>query len=94
MTLQHPKGAPDKTSELQGFRYERWIKEDVTKLSALCHVTGEDYGVLLTPAEVHARFYRGGSLPSRLSADEKEFLISKTSPKGWEKLYPPEDDIE
>lgn len=61
-----------------------------------CVVTGELYSVFVPSHELFA--YRQGALiqnamPS-VSADDREFLISGTSPKGWEILFGKGDDDE
>ncbi len=42
--------------------------------------------------------YKGGSMMQDafyfLTADEREFLISGTTPEEWAKMFPPEDDVD
>ncbi|CAB4174903.1 hypothetical protein UFOVP1247_53 [uncultured Caudovirales phage] len=59
------------------------------KVSGPCKFTGEAYSCIV-PAEGLANFMRGEhaqtALP-RVSADDREFLISGISPAGWKKAF-------
>ena len=74
--------------------YNRLLMRDASagriECSANCVVTGEPYAVTVSTAGLLA--YRGGALMQtafpELPTDEREFLISGTSPDGWEKLFP------
>ena len=54
-----------------------------------CVVTGKPYSVTVKADELFA--YRQGQLAQNafksLSAGDREFLISGTSPEGWEKMW-------
>ena len=56
--------------------------------SGPCLVTGEDYSVTVKGEELHEMRRKDSIMALRsLSAEDREFLISGTSPKGWKKLF-------
>lgn len=61
-----------------------------------CQVTGKTYSVKVKGEELYA--YRRGALAQNafktLSAEDREFLISGTSPDGWKQMYGGEDGEE
>jgi hypothetical protein len=70
------------------------IDEQTVTTSKVCSVTGELYSVTV-PFEQY-RSWKDGMLSQRampqLSADEREFVMSGTTPKEWEQIFPLEDD--
>lgn len=60
------------------------------RLSGPCVVTGREYSVVVSREGVLAYFQRGVNAHealSELAKEEREFLISGTSPEGWEMLF-------
>ena len=56
--------------------------------SGPCLVTGEDYSVTVKGEELHEMRRTNSIMALRsLDAGDREFLISGTSPKGWDKLF-------
>lgn len=53
-----------------------------------CVVTGEDYSVTVKGSELF-KMRQTGSVTALASLDagDREFLISGTSPKGWDKIF-------
>jgi hypothetical protein len=65
------------------------------KVSGLCRVTGQYYEVNNIPGEAFHLWQRGTLIQKALpmlDADQREFLISGTSPEGWEILFPKEEE--
>ena len=61
-----------------------------------CVVTGNDYSVTVKGPDLF-RYNQGESIQDAfpyLSRDDREFLISGTSPKGWEDMFGFEDGFE
>lgn len=81
-----PERAPDKTESVEGFYVETW--GEVVRLTSTCFVTEKDYSVVVSRAEYVRRFFIDGKLPQSLSLEDREFLISKTSPEGWKQIFP------
>jgi hypothetical protein len=59
-----------------------------------CVVTGEPYSVFIPAPELFA--YRRGdkiqdAMPS-VKPEDREFLMSGTSPEGWNQVFGPEED--
>ena len=69
---------------------ERYVNDKHTYIfTGRCVVTGKMYSVEVPGEELYA--YRQGkhiqdAMPS-VSAEDREFLISGTSPEGWEQLF-------
>ena len=61
-----------------------------------CIVTDKHYSVTVLPEEIFE--YNAGltvqEAMSRLSADDREFLVSGISPSGWEQTWNPKDKEE
>jgi hypothetical protein len=60
------------------------------RLSGPCVVTGNEYSVLVTLGGVIAYFTLGANIAEafpELAHEEREFLISGTSPEGWKQLF-------
>ncbi len=80
--------------------YNRLLMRDASagriECSANCVVTGQPYAVTVSTAGLLA--YRGGALMQNcfpdLPAEEREFLISGTSPDGWKEIFPSKDAID
>ena len=64
-------------------------ENDTITITDKCVVTGEDYSVII-PLQEFVNYSKGmliqDAMPS-LSAEDREFLISRTSPKGWKKIF-------
>ena len=68
--------------------------EHVYKFSGECLVTRKPYSVTV-PASGLFKYHRGAYIQEAfpdLSSDDREFLISGTSPEGWKQLYGDEDE--
>ena len=65
-------------------------EDDRIRLSGPCVVTGREHSVVVSREGVLAYFERGvnarEAIPE-LPKEEREFLISGTSPEGWEMLF-------
>ncbi len=63
------------------------------KVEAKCFVTGELHSIVVKKAE-YQKWQSGehaqNAFPTT-SADDREFLISGTSPAGWKKMFPEEE---
>lgn len=61
-----------------------------------CIVTNKHYSVTVTPEEIfdYNEGYTVQEAMSRLSADDREFLISGISPEGWSRTWNPKDGEE
>lgn len=60
------------------------------RLSGPCVVTGREHPVVVSREEVLAYFHRGVNAREafpELAKEDREFLISGTSPEGWEMLF-------
>ncbi len=59
------------------------------KVSGKCKLNGKNYSCIV-PSEGYARFMKGEhaqtALP-RISAEDREFLISGISPAGWKEAF-------
>lgn len=65
-----------------------------TLVQGQCRVTRKPYQVVL-PTEGLNRWLQGDLIQVALpgvSADDREFLVSGTSPEGWAKMFPEEGD--
>ena len=69
---------------------ETYIGPNLVRLTGPCQVTGKEYSVVARPDQIAA--WRAGKLIQNampeLSTDDREFLISGTSPEGWKILFP------
>lgn len=69
--------------------FEKAIGKDDVTFVGKCRITKKVHTVKVKLAEYHA-YQRGGLIqdtcPS-LSREDAEFLISGTSPEGWEQLF-------
>ena len=65
------------------------VFSETTAFSKLCAVTGKEYSVSASTEDVTS--WRSGTLIQNampyLSADEREFLISGTTPAEWDALF-------
>lgn len=52
-----------------------------------CVVTGEAYSVTIAGANLFAFRQSDNVLDLGLNADDREFVMSGTSPKGWDQLF-------
>lgn len=67
---------------------------DKTIVSRNCKMTGEPYSVTVLTKELNTWRFKGKLIQDAMpntSADDREFLISGYSPKGWEMLFPKEE---
>ena len=72
-----------------GCTYTQNHDEGTYTFTGPCRVTGEPYTVTIPGAELfdlNQGLHIQDALRS-LNADQREFVISGTSPKGWEKLF-------
>ena len=54
-----------------------------------CIVTGEDYSVMVKGEELFQMRQTNSIMAlASLDAGDREFLMTGTSPKGWDKLFP------
>lgn len=63
--------------------------EHAYKFTAPCVVTGKEYTVTI-PADSLFKLQQGLLIQDacrKMSADDREFLISGTSPEGWEMIF-------
>ena len=67
---------------------EAYEPEHTYTFTGPCLVTGDSYSVTVKGSELFD-FRRTGSIMmlKSLSAGDREFLISGTSPRGWDKLF-------
>ena len=74
------------------------IQEDGRiRLSGPCVVTGLEHSVVVSRESTFAYFERGVTAREafpELPKEEREFLISGTSPSGWRKLFGGAEDSE
>ena len=67
-----------------------------TEVHGTCQVTGKAYSVVVPTAGLDA--WLGGALIQEampgVPKDEREFLVSSTSPEGWTALFGDGDDDE
>jgi hypothetical protein len=72
------------------------MTEDTTIIDR-CRITGEMYSVTVKTADL-ARFEKGEGLVQNifpyLSAGDREFVKTRISPNGWDKLFPKEEQDE
>jgi putative SOS response-associated peptidase YedK len=65
------------------------VGDSMVKVTGPCKFTGEAYSCVV-PVDGFAKFMKGEhaqtALP-RVSADDREFLISGISPTGWKKAF-------
>ncbi len=69
------------------------INQTVT-IDRLCIVTKKEHSVTV-PLKGYNRWIKGEYIHTAMpevSAEDREFLISSTSPEGWNILFPPEDE--
>lgn len=75
---------------------EQFQPEHTYTFTGPCIVTGKPYSVTVKAAELYA--YRRGELAQNafksLKADDREFLISGSSPEGWKQMWGSEEDEE
>ena len=73
---------------------EAYEPEHTYTFTGPCLVTGEDYSVTVKGSELFD-FRRTNSIMmlKSLCAGDREFLISGTSPMGWEKLFGTMEEI-
>jgi hypothetical protein len=67
------------------------------RLAGACVVTGLEHSVVVSREGVLAYFQRGVTVREafpELPKEEREFLISGTSPRGWRKLFGDAEDLE
>lgn len=60
------------------------------RLTGPCVVTGKSYSVDVSENSAHSYFVGGANVQDafpELSKAEREFLISGTSPEGWQQLF-------
>lgn len=65
------------------------------KVTGNCYVTGEEYSVVVEKADLFDYIYNGKFAQDAfpyLSAEDREFLISGTSPEGWKLLFGERED--
>jgi hypothetical protein len=71
-----------------------YLDDDYAKIKGNCRITNEIYETKKFPIEGWHK-YQSGSLVQKafphMNADDREFLISRTSPKAWESLFPQKD---
>lgn len=74
-------------SRLSKFTYTETYNPHLYHFSGDCVVTGEKYTVSI-PGEELFRYNQTGSVSSlkSLSIDDKEFVITGTSPEGWAQM--------
>jgi hypothetical protein len=71
--------------------YEEAFDNDVHGyfFTGVCHITKKPYNVFVPSKELYA--YRQGALIQdalkSVSAEDREFLMSGTSPEGWKKIF-------
>lgn len=69
------------------------MTEDTTIIDR-CRITGEMYSVTVKTVDLH-RFEQGKGLIQNifpyLNAGDREFVKTRISPKGWDKLFPKEE---
>lgn len=62
---------------------------DIVYITGICRVTDKEYTIKVPLSELLA--YQAGGLAQdvfvSLNADQREFLISRTSPEGWKMLF-------
>lgn len=65
------------------------LEDDRCRLTGRCVITGEQYSVETINSHVEA--YQNGALAQDafpdLGTDDREFLISGTSPQGWKEVF-------
>ena len=73
---------------------EAYEPEHTYTFTGPCLVTGEDYSVTVKGSELFD-FRRTNSIMmlKSLDAGDREFLISGTSPAGWEKMFGTMEEI-
>lgn len=68
--------------------------EGVVEIHKNCVVTGEPYSVTVRKDDYES--WKRGTLAQNafpyLSRGDREFIISGTSPKGWDTLFPPDSE--
>lgn len=73
---------------------EQYEPEHTYTFTGPCIVTGKPYSVTVKAAELYQ--YRRGAYAQdafkSLSADDREFLISGSSPEGWKLLWGNDED--
>lgn len=68
-------------------------EEGTVRVYGNCFVTGNPYSVVV-PADGFFAWREGGLIQDHLpdvSVDDREFLISGTSPEGWNQMFPAEE---
>jgi len=66
-----------------------------TRVSGKCFVTGEDHSIVVSTGGLSAWLNGEGHAQDLLplsSNDDREFLISGTSPQGWRRLFGNEEE--
>lgn len=73
---------------------ESFEPEHTYTFTGPCIVTGKPYSVTVKAAELYA--YRRGAFIQdafkSLSADDREFLMSGSSPEGWKQMWGEEEE--
>lgn len=66
------------------------MEQSKTTISGRCVITGEDYAVTVNTLDYIAwknrKVLAQNAFPY-LSKEDREFIISRISPKGWEQIY-------
>lgn len=67
---------------------ESYEPQHTYTFTGLCRVTGEEHSVTVKGEELFKMRQTDSMMALRsLDAGDREFLISGTSPKGWDKLF-------
>jgi hypothetical protein len=76
------------------YRHKRFYEADGNKVKiwGKCEVTGR-YFEMFAPTDEFYAYLQGNMIISKalksVPAEEREFLLSGTSPEGWKVLFPP-----
>lgn len=72
-----------------------WDESDVCIVSGRCFVTGKEHSIRVKVPELVAWLQDRGLIQHVMPStteDQREFLMSGTSPEGWAQTFPPEDE--
>lgn len=73
------------------------MASEETTIIDRCRITGELYSVTVKTADLRD-FESGKGLVQNifyyLSAEDREFVMTRISPKGWEKMFPKQEEDE
>tara|TARA_R110001606_G_scaffold399159_1_gene581150 strand:+ start:5036 stop:5299 length:264 start_codon:yes stop_codon:yes gene_type:complete len=73
-----------------------YLDDDYAKIRGNCRVTGSEYQTKKFPIVDYIKYQSGKliqeSLPD-LSADDREFIISGTTPKAWDVMFENQQDL-